>query len=1254
MQLRKAKLRCINFLLCTGVLCQLLVGCTAQGWHDVTPHYSSANPPARFEFRNLMASLIGIWGLADGSQLWGVGSEGTILHYSRETREWAPQSSGTAKNLYSIFGSGDGSQLWAVGSEGTILHYSQEAGKWEAQTSGTANHLYSIFSNSDGSQSWAVGSEGTILHYSKKVRKWELQTSGTANHLYSIFGNSDSSQLWAVGSEGAILHYSQEAGKWEAQTSGTANHLRSVFGNSDGSQLWAVGEAGTILHYSKKAGKWELQTSATPHNLYSIFGNSDGSQLWAAGEAGTILRFSKEAGKWELQTSGTANHLLSVFGNSDGSQLWAAGEAGTILHYSKETGKWELQTSGTPHNLYSVLGDSDGSQLWAAGDAGTILHYSKEAGRWESQTSGSANNLRSLFGNGDGSQLWAVGDKGTVLHYSKERGEWEPQTSETANNLHSIFGSSDGFQLWAVGDKGTILHYSKEAGKWEPQTSGTPHVLYSVFGNSGGSQLWAVGDAGTILRYSNETGKWEPQISGTANDLRSVFGNRDGSQLWAVGGGGTILHYSKEPGKWEPQISGTPHYLYSVFGNSDGSQLWAVGEAGTILHYSKEAGKWEPQTSGTANYLLSVFVNSDGSRLWAAGWDGLVCYGERKGFYPYVVGVVLTPTLRGAELQVRVAAEGRATEPLGNLKLYASSRHNFEAHIQPEEVKYTPIRPRSPEDPWVFDFHPADYGFAAGDQGYLAIELRQGDYKYDYGVLLWYDPYRSFREHWFAWMALALAGGLVAALSVLLFARPLWILHIYRRLKIYSVIEQIKIPGIGETLQFVLNLTVLPWFVTHRRTLDAWVAANRDTAAKAWDTNFKLPFTDDRELRKLDVPYVALPLQIEDAVPARLLPQPTTGELEQLLQGQRAVVEIIGPGGSGKTTLARQIGGLALAGGKPGGFKQCRLPIWIDEDTTDLWEVIKRKVASWFAEGELVEELLLRALIQKGLLFVIFDRVSEHSATTQTYLGKVHGSVRCNALVLTARQRIPMEAAEQRFVYPQALDSGTLLHFMTAVIQYVAKDDVAESKPFPTIKSQTDLGNRLADLITVRIGKGDKLDEIPVLPLPVVLFVSSAIRLMKEKRNLDEIPNSLPAVYADYLRRLNPKIGGTPNSMTDEDMLAVAKVLAKLAVGNDYIPREFTREHGFERLRCEVSGLPKEVDPLKRLTDNGVLLFNWRGATAVYRFALDPVAEFLAAEAHFDNCAGKMTDLEELLKKSIAAQGFYNALLLTIQARSAA
>jgi hypothetical protein len=62
-------------------------------------------------------------------------------------------------------------------------------------------------------------------------------------------------------------------------------------------------------------------------------------------------------------------------------------------------------------------------------------------------------------------------------------------------------------------------------------------------------------------------------------------------------------------------------------------------------------------------------------------------------------------------------------------------------------------------------------------------------------------------------------------------------------------------------------------------------------------------------------------------------------------------------------------------------------------------------------------------------------------------------------------------------------------------------------------------------------------------------------RHLKAGRGLSELPTSLPDVYAHYLKSVNPKTPGVENGLPDDYMLRAAKMLAKLALGSDYIPK---------------------------------------------------------------------------------------------------
>ena len=273
------------------------------------------------------------------------------------------------------------------------------------------------------------------------------------------------------------------------------------------------------------------------------------------------------------------------------------------------------------------------------------------------------------------------------------------------------------------------------------------------------------------------------------------------------------------------------------------------------------------------------------------------------------------------------------------------------------------------------------------------------------------------------------------------------------------------------------------------------------------------------------------------------------------------MIQVIGPGGAGKTTFARQVGRWALLGSRPGGFPiQAMIPVWIDEDMSEkenpLIDVVKRKLAALLLEENL-DDVVLKALLKKQRLLIILDRLSERSPLTRGYIGKIYRTARVEALLITARAHIPVEAATPVTLYPQALDHDSLLHFMTSLLKPSASANRDEcSKVALSLDEQLALGKKLAALYRTSVRADGS--EAPILPLPVRLFVEEAKRIIHAGRTLDQLPQSIPEVYSRYLEQVNPEEPSASNFMTPTEMVRAAATLAKLALAGDLFPKSST------------------------------------------------------------------------------------------------
>ncbi len=143
------------------------------------------------------ANLNGVWG-ADDSNIFAVGSSGTIIHYDGST--WSSTNSSTGKDLYSVWGA-NSAAVFAVGSSGTIIHYDGSA--WSSMNSGTASDLYCVWGD-NSTDIFAVGE--LRYHYTLRWLRLELNEQQYRRVILMVSGglNGMMSSRWGAPAQSCI------------------------------------------------------------------------------------------------------------------------------------------------------------------------------------------------------------------------------------------------------------------------------------------------------------------------------------------------------------------------------------------------------------------------------------------------------------------------------------------------------------------------------------------------------------------------------------------------------------------------------------------------------------------------------------------------------------------------------------------------------------------------------------------------------------------------------------------------------------------------------------------------------------------------------------------------------------------------------------------------------------------------------------------------------------------------------------------
>ena len=876
--------------------------------------------------------------------------------------------------------------------------------------------------------------------------------------------------------------------------------------------------------------------------------------------------------------------------------------------------QWAGGLRKIPSSEPLVASYQEQDRIWVVGDHGTFAYSGDGGDAWTVSKLDLAQgrNLQSVVAVDD--ELWVVGDHGLLLHSSNRGSSWEVVDTHTENNLSAIRG--DGTFFLAVGQNGAIVQ-SNDGGTswhyhpWKPLAwsdcsqatakNAAPH-LTSVAVD--GARAWISGVCGIVL-YSDDSGRtWKAQQTGV-NEPDALV--RRKAELW-VSGNFNIAYTPNRGAIWWPQQLSRSAVIFNI-ATLDG-QLWALGSNGYLFRSADSGLNWNfVEVPSNAN-LINLHRTTIG--LVVLGMDGSVLIGKESSLYPSPSNISLETAGDEIKLSFNLANN---PDPPPSLTLSGASTSSFLVQ-RPFSIAATSAGGDSASNEWSFKFNPhKSLGLNKGDRMSLQINLTAGDFRQAFLLSpVTYAPWDFVARHTAGVIFCSVLIAFFLLLTILLFLWPSALLWIHARVQFYDLIDHIPGIGLAEALRWLAKITILPLFVEHPRTLDAWIRAHGDklraeflTLADSIQT-LPEPIEDssrDSQVRKARVPNAPVWLR-KSGTEEQLRADATS--LRALLEPARALIEVVGRGGSGKSYFALDCGRLAC----DKDFRVAKhqvIPIFVDEETSDLIQTIRGKLFHWLAD-DCPDLAIIRALLRQKRLLVIIDRVSERSKATLDHVKSLHRSVHLNALLLTSREVIEIPDRYPLILVPKPFSPGTLVDFIEALLPGFCKDAGAAVR-----------ATALADRLQLEFVGGhsdhpkqraeDRQEAIT--PLLVALYVQRACRTWSAMNTNEVQPIALPEVFFDYLCSLNPHGLDTANELDDSDMLRAAQVLALVSLGKDFIPRAFAEKTAMEELEKAGWDDFSITNPLERLKDNGVVITRRVGIQTMYRFAFDPIADFLGA-----------------------------------------
>jgi photosystem II stability/assembly factor-like uncharacterized protein len=1194
-------------------------GCKAKV-SEVPLAPAGKEPP--YHFATVGSPMDSVSFAADGQHGVAVGNAGEILRSADGGKSWnRVEGVPVIFELHSVCLSSDGTRGCAVGDYGVALRTVDSGLTWTRVYPLSIRSLRSVALSGDGQHAWIAGEFGSLFYSGDGGQTWKSADGVSMDDtLESVTFSSDGLHGWVAGQDGIMLLSVDGGLTWKhARGIAKSETLQSVFFSADGLRGWTVGDYGAIYRSADGGASWaKADDVPTDVFLESVAFALDGQHGWAAGDAATLLLTSDAGRTWQKPARlPTGQDLLSIGFAADGQHGWATGTYGTFLS-SDDGGQTWRRVGGPPteQELRSVAFAGDAQRGWAAGSGSTILRTTDGGLTWlKAAGVPPRTEMESIAFAPDGQRGWAVGVNGTILRSTDGGQNWEKMAgSPNAHALHSVAFASDGQRGWVAGASGTLLNSTDGGRTWQSHAGvPTSKDLNAVAVTADGVRAWAVGGDGVILRTTNGGQTWK-QATGiiTQRNLLCVTAAPDGLHVWASGDYQTLVRSVDGGETWITVNEGSGVTTASVAFAADSRRGWTVGGDGNVMRTVDGGDFWfyVGQNAGEG-VLHSVASSADGRHIWAVGDHGITLRSSSSELdsRPFEGELTVRLESRDGMILPVVTIEGRkspATAIWLHISLAGPRASGDLARAFSRTFTYgQPVQGwrRDELGPGVYTLH-----LEAFDNWNIVstdLQFGNGPWTRFVGFMGWdiafSQPLAFAKDHGTQNLVLLLVlyclliGGLFA------FRPSLFILW---HESAAPLIATLPLPS--KATDKVTQLAGL-FLITRARALDAVVAEFAPVALAEME---KLPEAAARHI------WVAAPLQVEDELFGRTSTPfadsaPTAKgelyirgltELKRHLVPRRWWLSIEGPGGVGKSSLAFQMARWFAARDARGRLHLAQaIPIYV----RSLKEGLDAEV---LAELKRIVELprmstqLSGALLSQRRVLALVDGVSEKAADLEALelgaLNPAKGAVLTHLAVLTSRRRIQIPEVVK--VLPKPVDLGTIDDVLTRYL-----DDVVGAGRFSATQREA-IREALKGIMKEMSDENGQAPQIPMVFVKLIIQRADEVLATDDSSATTEkaeaaLPKDLGELVDAYVASL---LEAHPDGVSEA---AQARRAALACVSPDGVPklRPLAAYEAKSLTLLQLEGLVTTGLMVKDAHDVG---------DPRYKFALDPIAEYLAAK----------------------------------------
>lgn len=442
---------------------------------------------------------------------------------------------------------------------------------------------------------------------------------------------------------------------------------------------------------------------------------------------------------------------------------------------------------------------------------------------------------------------------------------------------------------------------------------------------------------------------------------------------------------------------------------------------------------------------------------------------------------------------------------------------------------------------------------------------------------------KFYEEHQYLVLVSASYLLLVLIWYVLLWVRPLWLLHINDALTVD--VSSKWSAWLGWPFTIARYVFSIGFFHYRTRVLDAWVNKYVGAVRESFE---------QMETAKAHSVFIPVPIVLNGKTVTEIKGR----DLSTIFESKRCLL-IWGEGGSGKTSLAFHIAREAMSNDDSERISDhLMLPVFIAHellhtfrDTPQpLLSAIKGQLQLLIGDTEPIDEELLQQLLKHRRVLVILDDLSKLSVSLREEFNPASADFPVYALIITSRINENLPGVIKHTIEPLRIEGDRLSSFMEAYLIQCGKRQLFKDAEF------FDACSRLSSIIGHR--------NLTVL---LAKLYADQMIAAKERKVTDGLPQNIPDLMLSYLNYLNR--GFDDGSFTDQDVQRGAKVIAWECLKETYRPIVARLQDVLDALG--TNGLDRAL--IEYLEQQLRLLQKVGPEHDAIQFTLDPLAEYMGA-----------------------------------------